>query len=100
MIHMQPIQLSKGVAIGVLLELPKTRVLSISTERGYVMGGTLDVAILDRLHPERGILAARVTGVREIEDILTARVQDCTRAATELGVTPGMTGRDALEHML
>ena len=100
MIRIQPVKLARGMAIGVMVELPKTRALSISTDKGYVMGGLLDVPILDELHPERRVVAARVTGVREIEDLLAATVRDCTRAAAELGIHPGMTGRDALDLML
>ena len=45
------------------------------------------------------IIAARVLDVREITDLLEARVYDCTPAAAELGVVAGMTGREALERM-
>ena len=66
----------------------------------YFACGLYDVAMLDALHPERRVVGARVIGVREIDDILDAKVRDCTAAAQDLGVRPGMTGREALQLML
>lgn len=99
MIKVQPIQLKGGVAIGVMVELPQTRQLTISTDKGYIAAGYVDLPFLQQRRPERRIIAARVLDVREIEDLLEARVFDCTPAAAALGVTAGMTGRDALERM-
>jgi len=99
-IDVRPVALAGGVAIGVMVELPKARDLTISTAKGFVGCGLFDVTILDAMHPERQVVGARVTGVREIEDILDAKVRDCTAAAQALGVRPGMTGREALQLML
>jgi uncharacterized protein YunC (DUF1805 family) len=100
MVKMIPVDLTRGMAIGAMLELPKTRVLTISTQKGYIMCGVLNVPALDGLHPERKIIAARVTGVREIDDLLHAKVTEATKEAELLGVKPGMTGQEALERML
>jgi len=99
MIRMEPVPLNGGVAIGVMVELPQTRQLTISTTKGYISAGYIDLPFLQQRRPERNIIAARVLDVREITDLLTARVFDCTPAAAALGVTPGMTGREALERM-
>jgi len=99
-IQVRPVALDGGIAIGVMVELPKARNLTISTAKGFIAGGLLDVTILDALHPERRVVAARVTGVREIDHLLGAKVRDCTTVALELGVRPGMTGREALQLML
>lgn len=100
MITMVPVELDGGTAIGTMVELPKTRVLSISTEKGYVMCGVLNVPELDRIHPERRIIAARVIGVREIEHLLHAKVVEATDEAKKLGIKEGMTGKEALEMMI
>jgi len=100
MIKVVPVKLEGGLAIGTMVELPKTRVLSISTEKGYVMCGILDVALLDRLHPERKIIAAKIIGVKEIEDLLHAKVVEATQEAKKLGIKEGMTGKEALERMI
>lgn len=94
------VPLDAGMATGILVELPKTRLLSIYTQKGYIMCGILNVPELDRLHPERRIVAARCVGVREIEDLLRASVVEATREAQRLGVRQGMTGKEALERML
>lgn len=99
MIQIEPIELKVGVAIGVMVELPQTRQLTISTTRGYISAGYIDLPFLQQRRPERKIVAARVLDVREIRDLLVARVFDCTPAAAALGVAPGMTGQEALERM-
>ena len=78
---------------------PKTRVLSISTEKGYIMNGILHIPELERLRPERKIIAARVIGVREIEELLHVKVVEVTNEAKRLGIEVGMTGKEALEKM-
>ncbi len=99
MIKVEPIELKGGTAIGVMVELPQTRALTISTDKGYITAGHMDLPFLENRHPERKILAARVVNVREIRDLLAARVHDCTPAAAALGIVSGMTGQEALERM-
>jgi len=99
LIKVEPIQLQHGMAVGVMVELPQTRQLTISTTKGYISAGYIDLPFLQQRRPERNIIAARVLDVREIRDLLAARVFDCTPAAAALGVTPGMTGEAALELM-
>jgi len=100
MVKIVPVQIEAGMVVGTMVELPKTRVLSISTEKGYIMCGVLNVSELDRLHPERRIIAARVIGVREIEDLLHAKVVEVTEEAKKLGIKKGLTGKEALEKMI
>ena len=99
MITMVPVKLTGGTAIGTMVELPKTRVLIISTQKGYIMCGVLNVPELDRIHPERKIIAARVIGVREMKDLLNAKIVEMTNEAKTLGIKEGMTGKEALEKM-
>ncbi|HTI79278.1 MAG TPA: DUF1805 domain-containing protein [Acetobacteraceae bacterium] len=99
MINIEPITLKGGTAIGVMVELPQTRQLTISTTKGYISAGYIDLPFLQQRRPERKIIAARVLDVREITDLLKARVFDCTPAAAALGVAAGMTGEQALELM-
>lgn len=99
MINVKPIPLKGGIAIGVMVELPRTRQLTISTSKGYISAGYIDLPFLQQRRPERKIIAARVLDVREITDLLRAHVFDCTPAAAALGVVAGMTGEQALELM-
>ncbi len=98
-IKLEPIGLAGGVAIGVMVELPQTRQLTISTDRGYIAAGYMDLPFPQQRRPERRIIAARVPDVREITDLLAARANDCTPAAVKPGIVAGMTGRKALARM-
>ena len=99
MVKMEPVPLKGGMAIGVMVELPQTRQLTISTAKGYIAAGYMDLPFLQQRRPERNIIAARVLDVREITDLLAALVYDCTPAAASLGIVAGMTGEQALEKM-
>lgn len=99
MVELVPIRVGDFTAIGISVHLPKTRVLVISTENGYIMYGLVDLARLDELHPERRIAAARVTHVRTIQDLLTGKVDAVTDEARRRGVVEGMTGFAALEKL-
>jgi uncharacterized protein YunC (DUF1805 family) len=94
-IIVEPIKLEKGVAFGVKVELEKAPLLLIKAEKGFVMCGYLNVAAANSL----GEVAARVSGVASFEDVLDARVIEVSNKAKELGITVGMTGREALEKM-
>ncbi|MFS0727258.1 YunC family protein [Paenibacillus sp. 1P07SE] len=99
MIRMVPVVIGPMTALGVEVKLPKTTLLSISTDRGYIMCGALDVGLLNEKLRERGIIAGRAVGVRTLEELLEAPLESVTAAAEELGVHAGMSGRDALTKM-
>jgi uncharacterized protein YunC (DUF1805 family) len=44
-------------------------------------------------------VAVRVTGVKSFEDVLNAKAVDVSEAAKKLGITAGMTAKDALNKM-
>lgn len=100
MIELVPIKVGEGYGIGISARFPQTHLLAIVMGNGYLMCGMLDVAALDRFHPEREIIAARAVGVKSFGDLLAAKVESCTRKAREVGVVEGMTGRDALLRMV
>lgn len=100
MVQLKPIELSGRTVLGIEVALPKTRLLAIATEKGYIMCGALDVALLNEKLANRGIVAGRAVGVRSLEDLLAAPLESVTHAAQELGIHPGMTCRDALLKMM
>lgn len=99
-VEIRPVALDGGTAVGVVVELPRTRLVAVATERGYVMCGALDVDVLNTRLAERRVLAGRAFGVRSIDDLLAAPLTEVTDAARELGVEPGMSGREALQRFL
>jgi uncharacterized protein YunC (DUF1805 family) len=100
MIEMKPILLDGHQVTAISVQLPKTNLLAVTTEKGYIMCGALDVALLNERLASRGIVAGRALGVRSIEQLLEAPLESVTTAAAELGISPGMKGKDALLLML
>lgn len=85
--------------IGVSVKLPKTNLLVVTSDKGYIMCGALDVALLNEKLKDRQIIAGRAVGVKTIEQLLEAPLESVTYEAMELGITEGMIGRDALLKM-
>ena len=99
MITAKPIEIAGKIALGIEVQLPKTTLLAVTTEKGYIMCGALDVGLLnDKLHA-RKILAGRAVGVRTLDELLDAPLESVTHAAEELGVTAGTIGREAVAKM-
>lgn len=86
--------------LAITVELPKTTLIVVTSEQGYIMCGALDVALLNEKLKERGIIAGRATGVKTIEQLLHAPLESVTFEAAARGIYPGMFGRDALLKMI
>lgn len=100
MVQLSPVQVDGGMATAITVHLPKTTLIAVTTPRGYIMCGALDVDLLNTRLAERGIVAGRALGVRTVDDLLEAPLVDVTDAARTLGIAPGMKGRDAVSLML
>ncbi|BFT70241.1 MULTISPECIES: YunC family protein [Paenibacillus] len=100
MMRVEPILLEGHTAIAIEVKLPKTTLLVVTTDKGYIMCGALDVALLNERLSERNIVAARATGVRTIEELLEAPLESVTYTAEDLGIYAGMTGREAILKMM
>lgn len=84
----------------VTVRLPKTTLLTISNEIGYIMCGALDVGLLNSRLSDRKIIAGRAVGVKTIEELLKAPLESVTHEAEKLGIVKGMTGEEALLKMV
>ncbi len=102
MINVTPLKLAEGgTVLGVEVLLPQTKLMAmVVPSAGYLMCGVLNIEALDRLHPERQIVAARMEGIRVLEDLLKMEVKSATKKAEDIGIRPGMTGNQALAAML
>ena len=69
-----------------------TFVLIIGAENGFLGCGYLNVEVANKVCD----VCAIVTGVKTPDDMLDAKVIAVSEAAAKLGVTEGMTGKDAL----
>jgi uncharacterized protein YunC (DUF1805 family) len=99
MVILEPIILDGYTFTAVTVQLPKTTLLSVSNEVGYIMCGALDVKLLNEKLSDRGIIAGRATGVRTIEQLINAPLESVTINAEKLGILPGISGKEALVKM-
>lgn len=99
MVQLIPLDIDGRKVMGVRVDLPQTNLIAITTEKGYIMCGALDVALLNERLAHRKIVAGRALGVRSFEDLLQAPLESVTDAAKAIGVVAGMSGRKALEKM-
>ncbi|MFD1039651.1 YunC family protein [Virgibacillus byunsanensis] len=96
MITVNPLEVDGMFFTAIVVELPKTNLLMISNEVGYIMCGALDVDLLNNVLADRKIIAARAVGVKTIDDLLYAPLEKITDASKAYGWEKGMIGRDAL----
>lgn len=83
----------------VTVSLPKTTLLTVSNDKGYIMCGALDVGLLNHVLADRKIIAGRAVGVKTIEQLLAAPLESVTLEAESYGIRAGMVGSDALLKM-
>ncbi|WRP05953.1 DUF1805 domain-containing protein [Rossellomorea aquimaris] len=100
MMNVSPITIQGHTFLAISVELPKTNLLVVTSDIGYIMCGALDVALLNEKLKDRGIIAGRAVGVKTIDQLLDAPLESITYGAENRGITPGMIGRDALLKMI
>ncbi|WP_010647357.1 YunC family protein [Oceanobacillus massiliensis] len=98
MITINPLEVDGMIFTAVSVELPKTTLLTISNDIGYIMCAALDVDIFNEIPKlkEREVVAGRAVGVRTIEQLLHAPLEKITDASKAYGWEVGMTGKEAL----
>lgn len=99
MVKLEPIIINGHSFTAVSVILPKTTLLTVSNDTGYIMCGALDVGLLNEKLEERRIVAGRAVGVRTIEELIEAPLEMVTSEAERIGIFAGMTGREALLKM-
>lgn len=99
MMRVEPVELDGRIALAIEVKSLKTTLLVVTTDKGYIMCGALDVGLLNEKLKDRHIIAGRATGVRTIEDLLEAPLESVTYEAEALGIVAGMKGRDAVMKM-
>lgn len=77
MITVEPLEVDGIIFTAVSVELPKTTLLTISNDIGYIMCAALDVDIFNEIPKlkERNVIAGRAMGVRTIDQLLNAPLQ-------------------------
>jgi len=92
----EQIDLEKGSATGLKMDMEHAPLLVIRAKKGFVMCGYLNMEVANKL----GDVAVRVTGVKTFEDVLNAKAADVSEAAGRLGISVGMPAKEALMKML
>lgn len=100
MVAIEPIEIDGHSFTAVTVRLPKTTLLTISNDIGYIMCGALDVGLLNSRLADRKIIAGRAVGVKTIDDLLNTPLESVTVEAEKLGIRKGMIGVEALLKML
>ncbi|MEW9051833.1 MAG: DUF1805 domain-containing protein [Neobacillus sp.] len=100
MIELSPVEINGHTFLAVTVLLPKTTLLTVSSDKGYIMCGALDVGLLNEKLKDRKIVAARAVGVKTIDQLLNAPMESVTLEAEALGITKGMIGKEALLKMI
>ncbi|MHC8516858.1 YunC family protein [Sporosarcina sp. ITBMC105] len=100
MVTLTPIIIEGHPFTAVTVSLPKTTLLTVSNEVGYIMCGALDVGLLNNVLADRKIVSGRAVGVKTIEQLLKAPLESVTYEAEELGIHKGMIGEEALLKMV
>ncbi|WP_064092878.1 YunC family protein [Rossellomorea aquimaris] len=100
MMNLSPITIKGHTFLAISVQLPKTNLLVVTSDKGYIMCGALDVALLNEKLKDRGIIAGRAVGVKTIDQLLDAPLESITVEAENRGITLGMIGRDALLKMV
>lgn len=96
MMTVNPLKIEGLFFTAITVELPKTNLLVITNEFGYIMCGALDVDLLNRVLKDRHVIAGRAVGVKTIDELLHAPLEKVTEASQSYGWEPGIVGRDAL----
>ncbi|KQL53187.1 hypothetical protein AN964_06465 [Heyndrickxia shackletonii] len=100
MVTITPVEIGGHTFIATTVKLPKTTLLTVSNDKGYIMCGALDVSLLNNNLKDRKIIAGRAVGVKTIDELLNAPLESITWEAENLGIQVGMIGKDALLKMI
>ncbi len=97
MIVVKQVDINGKKLLGIeIRNLGNAPLILVKADKGYIMCGYLNIEIAEKL----GDAAAVISGVKSVEEILEKPVKAATSKARELGVEPGMTGREALQKMM
>ena len=84
-------------ALGLKVDLPNSPPLLLILGRtGFVMCGFLNMEAAEKVNA----IAAKVSGVKTLSDVLEAEIEAATSKAEMTGIKVGMKGKDAVERLV
>ena len=94
------VKLKGKVAEGFVVPLGPVNLVAVITDQGMVGCGAFDVAALNNFsYPAVKVKALSGKPIATIDDLLNGTVKEANAEAAKLGVTVGMSGREALDLM-
>ncbi len=85
-IRIKNVRVKNRILTGIEIELPEApNLVLLRGDKGFVMCGYLNIDVCEKL----GLIAAIVTGVKTVDDLLKAEIKAATSKARELGIAPG-----------
>lgn len=97
MIEVGSLKVNGGVALSFKVNLPDSPpLLALIGDKGFVMCGFLNIDAAEKL----GVVAATVSGVKTIDDVLNADVKAVTTKAEKMGIRPGLKGLEAIKLLI
>ncbi|WP_085522870.1 YunC family protein [Tuberibacillus sp. Marseille-P3662] len=96
MVELKPLMIDDTPFTAVSVQLPKTQLMAVYNDIGYIMCGALDVGLFNEKLADRKIVAGRAVGVRTIDQLLDAPLESVTHEAEKYGIQEGTIGREAL----
>ena len=90
------IEINGKKIVGFEIDLPNAPPLILFRgDKGFIMCGYLDIKVAEKL----GLVAARITGVKNIEEALDKTISEATSKAMEQGVKLGAKVKDILKTL-
>ena len=93
---METINLEGNILVGHSIPTENTMILLVKTPHGFLGCGYFSLETAEKV----GDAVVIVSGVRNFEEMLSAKVKAVSSAAAARGVTTEMTGREALLKLL
>lgn len=82
------------------VDLDNTKLLILSGYNAFAMCGALNVDIYNSPKMvSRHVVCMRAVGVRTLEDLYEAKIEDCSNYAKSIGIEPGIYIKDAFKKL-
>ncbi|MET1160246.1 MAG: DUF1805 domain-containing protein [Thermoprotei archaeon] len=95
-IRVKTVEVNGKKLLGIEVMLPDAPpLILLRGDRGFIMCGYLDISVAEKL----GLVAAKVKGIKTIEDLLNKNIDECTSKAKELGIHSGVAVKDVV-HLI
>lgn len=96
--HEERVLLRNSEGKGFVIALGSVNLVGVVAARGMVGCGAIDVAALDRFgYPAARVRPCSGPSISTVADLLGGIVKDANNAAQQLGIIPGMSGKEALD---